>query len=123
MNTHDILIYLFLTVILGGGAAIMLGRNFATNWRSTAQVILAGIGLAIGVRFLHFALFEQLLLTLPGFLLDAVTVILFGLLGHRWRRTEQMTSQYYWLYERTSPLSWREKTISAESLGAQHENG
>lgn len=114
MNMHDILIYLFLTAILGGGAAIMMGRNFATNWRSTAQVVLAGIGLAVGVRFLHFALFEQPLLTLPGFLLDAMVVIFFGLLGHRWRRTEQMTAQYYWLYERTGPLSWREKAISAE---------
>jgi len=114
MNAHDILIYLFLTAVLGGGAAIMMGRNFATNWRSTAQVVLASIGLAMGVRFLHFALFEQPLLTLPGFLLDATVVILFALLGHRWRRTEQMTSQYYWLYERTGPLSWRKTTMSAE---------
>jgi hypothetical protein len=109
MNAHGILIYLFLTAILGGGAATMMGRNFAANWRSIAQVVLAGIGLAIGVRFLHFALFQQPLLTLPGFLLDAMVVIFFGLLGHRWRRTEQMTSQYYWLYERTGPLSWRKK--------------
>lgn len=118
MDTHSILIYLFLTGCLGGGAATMMGRNFATNWRPTGQVVLAGIGLAIAVRFLHYALFEQQLLTLPGFLIDAVAVIFFSLLGHRWRRTEQMTSQYYWLYERTGPLTWREKTISAESQGA-----
>ena len=118
MDTHDILIYLFLTTCLGGGAATMMGRNFATNWRPTGQVLLAGIGLAVAVRFLHYTLFEQQLLTLGGFLLDAAVVNFFGLLGYRWRRTEQMTSQYYWLYERTGPLSWREKTIPAESQAA-----
>ena len=114
MDKHDLLIYLFLTVGLGGGAALMMGSNFATNWRPIGQVVLAGIGLAIALRFLHFALFEQELLTLPGFLVDAAVVIFFGLLGHRWRRTEQMASQYYWLYERTGPLTWREKTNSVE---------
>ena len=113
MDTHSILIFVFLTMFLGGGAAIMMGRNFATNWRPAGQVALAGLGLALGVRFLHYALFEQYLLTLPGFLADAIIVISMGLLGFRWRRTEQMTSQYYWLYERTGPLTWRQKTAAA----------
>ena len=113
MDMHGILVFIFVTVILGGGAAIMMGRNFATNWRPAMHVAVAGIGLALGVRFLHYALFEEYLLTLQGFLPDAIVVIAMGLLGFRWRRTEQMTSQYYWLYERTGPLTWRQRPAAA----------
>jgi len=117
MDLHSFLVFLFLTVAVGGGASVMMGRNFATNWRSVGAVIAAGVGIGLGVRFLHYSLFEQTLLTLPGFLADAAVQIALGLLGFRWRRTEQMTSQYYWLYERTGPLSWRDKAPAADNPG------
>ena len=117
MDLHTTLVFLFLTVFLGGGAAILMGRNFATNWRSVVAVAVAGLGLALGVRFLHFALFEQTLLTITGFIADAVVTIGLGLVGFRWRRAEQMTTQYFWLYERTGPLTWRQKAAEATSGG------
>lgn len=123
MSMHSVLVFLFLTVFLGGGAAVMMGRNFAVNWRSPLAVAVAGTGIALGVRFLHFALFEQPLLTLGGYLLDFAVVVAMGLLGFRWRRAEQMASQYYWLYERTGPLTWREKAPAPTPQGGQHENG
>lgn len=103
-------VYILLTLLIGGAAAVMMGRNFAQNWRSPVAVVAAAMGLALGVRFLHFALFEETLLTLPGYLLDAATEIVLGLVGFRWRRTDMMTSQYHWLYERTGPLTWRSKS-------------
>jgi hypothetical protein len=30
-------------------------------------------------------------------------------LGYRYTRTNQMTRQYHWLYEKSSPLGWRNK--------------
>ena len=105
----SIWVYILLTLIFGGAAAVMMGRNFAQNWRSAAHVVAAAIGLALGVRFLHFALFQETLLTPVGYAIDALTMIVFGLFGFRWRRTQQMTSQYYWLYERTGLLTWRSK--------------
>ena len=122
-DTQTIFVFLFLTVVLGGGAALLTGRNFAGNWRPISSIVLAGLGIAAGVRFLHFALFEETLLTLPGYLTDAVVVIALGLLGYRWRRAQQMTSQYYWLYERTGPLTWRQRTSSPAIPEGQHENG
>jgi uncharacterized membrane protein AbrB (regulator of aidB expression) len=110
METKTILVSLLLTFILGGGAAVLMGRNFATNWRSHWAVALAGVGLALGVRFLHYALFQETLLTANGFLVDLIVIIAFGLLGFRWRRADQMATQYYWLYERTGPLTWRAVT-------------
>ena len=34
----------------------------------------------------------------------------FGILGYKYTRTNQMVSQYHWLYERASPLSWRARS-------------
>jgi hypothetical protein len=102
-------VYILLTLLIGGAGAIMMGRNFAQNWRSAGAVVVAALGLALGVRFLHYALFQEELLTLEGYVLDAATLIVLSLFGFRWRRTQQMTNQYYWLYERTSMLSWRSK--------------
>ena len=116
-NVNPTVFYFVLTLFLGGGAALLTGRNFAANWRKPLVVALAGLGLAVAVRFLHFALNQEDLLTVSGFLLDAVPIILLALLGFRWRRTEQMTSQYYWLYERTGPLTWREKPVETPSGG------
>jgi hypothetical protein len=68
-------------------------------------LILAG-----AVRFIHFALFHGTLLSLHYYIVDAVVLLAIGLVGYRYYRTRQMTTQYRWLYERTGPLSWRERT-------------
>ena len=47
---HSIEIYIGLTVILGGAAAYLMGRNFAENWRPAWTLLLATPGLALGVR-------------------------------------------------------------------------
>jgi uncharacterized RDD family membrane protein YckC len=62
------------------------------------------------VRFIHFALFHGTLLTLHYYLVDTVVLMAFAYVGWRYTRTGQMTTQYRWLYERTGPLTWREKT-------------
>ena len=116
-NVNPTVFYIVLTLILGGGAAIMTGRNFAANWRQPEIVAVAGLGLAVAVRFLHFALNNEPLLTATGFLMDVVPIVVLALLGFRWRRAEQMTSQYYWLYERTGPLTWRDKPGTSSSGG------
>jgi hypothetical protein len=37
-------------------------------------------------------------------------LLVIGSLGFRYYRARQMTRQYRWLYERTGPFSWRERT-------------
>jgi hypothetical protein len=106
---HSIEIYIGLTVILGGAAAYLMGRNFAENWRPAWTLLLATPALALGVRFLHFALFHEPLLTPWGYLADAVTLLVFGLIGFRLARTQAMVTRYYWLYEKTSPFTWRDR--------------
>jgi hypothetical protein len=36
-------------------------------------------------------------------------MLVISFLGFRFTRTEQMTRQYHWLYERATPFTWREK--------------
>jgi hypothetical protein len=66
--------------------------------------------LGVAVRFIHFALFGGTMLTLQYYVVDTIVLIIVGTLGYRYTRTKQMIRQYYWLYEKVSPFSWKEKT-------------
>ena len=102
-------VFLCLTVLLGGGVAFLAGRSLAGSWRPLWQLFLYMLPFTGALRFLHFALYGNELTSLQYFLSHGLVVTLFALLGYRMRRTSQMTSQYPWLYERSSPLSWRDK--------------
>jgi hypothetical protein len=97
------------TVAMGGWAAWMTARAIAVTWRPVWQCVAAMLVLAAVVRFFHYALFHGTLLTLHYYLVDAAVLLAIGLVGYRYTRASQMTSQYRWLYERTGPLTWREK--------------
>ncbi|MGB8315045.1 MAG: DUF6867 family protein [Aestuariivirga sp.] len=103
-------VFLLVTVVLGGGAAFMAGHSLAKDWRSITQLLIFMIPLGLGVRFLHFALFQQNLFSLQYFITH--TFILMGLacLGYRLKRVSQMVTQYPWLYERSGMLTWRNKS-------------
>ena len=103
------LLFLLVTCIMGGWAAWMAGRAVALIWAPVWQAVLYLLGLAWGVRFIHFALFEGTLLSLHYYIVDAIVLLVIGLTGFRYTRARQMTTQYRWLYERTGPLTWREK--------------
>ena len=111
----SIWLFLLITVIMGGWAAWMTGRAMALTWRRFWQLVAYLLILAAAVRFIHFALFEGTLLSLHYYLVDAVVILIIGSLGFRYTRARQMTSQYRWLYERTGPFSWRERTETAET--------
>ncbi|KQP60642.1 DUF6867 family protein [Methylobacterium sp. Leaf108] len=100
-------VFVLVTVTLGGGAAWMTGAGIARGWRPFWQCLLALLLVAAVARFLHYALFEQPLLSGMGFALDAIVILAIGAASYRATRTRQMTTQYRWLYERTGPLTWR----------------
>ena len=104
--------FLLVTVFLGGGAAYMSGRAVATTWRTLVQLLIYVVALTFAVRFIHFALFHGTLLSLQFFLVDFVVLLVIAAFGYRVTKTSQMVGQYSWLYERSSPLSWRERPKS-----------
>jgi len=97
------------TGVIGGGAALLAGRAIATTWRPYWYVIAYMLLLGAGVRFLHYALFQGDILSLPSYLADTLYVMAVGSISYRMTRARQMARQYPWLYEQTGPFSWRER--------------
>ena len=75
--------------------------------------------LGAAVRFVHFALFEGTLLSPASYLADTLYLVIVGALAWRMTRAAQMATQYYWLYERTGPLTWRSRSAGEEIPGAK----
>ena len=109
LSDDGLRVFLVLTVILGGGAAFLAGRGLARSWKPFWRVFFYMALLAAAIRFFHYALFEGSLLS-PYYYLDTYAVLLAASsLGFRTMRTTQMVTQYRWLYQRTSPLTWRDR--------------
>jgi hypothetical protein len=102
-------VFLVLTVILGGGAAFLAGRGLARSWKPFWRLFFYMALLAGAVRFFHYALFDGKLLSLYYYLVVYIVLLVAASFGFRSMRTTQMVTQYRWLYERTSPLTWRDR--------------
>jgi len=101
--------FLGLTLLLFGAAALATGRALARNWRAPWQTLAYGLLLAIGDRFLLYALFGGELLSATGFAVAALLLALLCLTAYRLTRVRLMVRQYPWLYEKAGPLSWRDR--------------
>jgi hypothetical protein len=112
--SESLLQIMLVTGVLGGGAAFLAGRAIAQTWRPFWNVLLYMAMLGAAVRFVHFALFEAALLSPASYTADALYLIMLGSLAWRMTRAAQMATQYYWLYERTSPVTWRVRAPGEE---------
>lgn len=106
----DVVVFFFVTIVFGGGAAWMTGRAIAGGWQPFWQAAAYCALLGGAVRFFHYGLFkpplEGSLFSLQFYLVDTAILIALAWLGYRVTRAGQMTTQYRWLYKRTSPLTW-----------------
>ncbi len=105
-------VFLIMTVIIGGGAAFLAGRNLASRWRPMWVPVLYMLPLGLALRFFHYALVEGRLLSVHYFITDTAVLVAAALLGYRLMRVSQMIHQYPWLYERAGPLTWRNRPPS-----------
>jgi branched-chain amino acid transport system ATP-binding protein len=103
------LIFIVLTCLLFGLTAFLTGQAVAEKWLSALALLPAALGLAIGARFLTFALFNAPLLHLPGFLAQFVYLLAVAFVAWRLTLAYRMVAQYPWLYERAGLFSWRAK--------------
>lgn len=102
-------VFVLTTLLLGGAAAFASGRAVADSWGNPLLLVLYAFLLGLAVRFIQYAIFEQPLLPLIAYLIDTAVLLAIAFVGFRLRRTVQMIRTYPWLYEKTSPLSWRVK--------------
>ena len=103
-------------------AAWLAGRAIARTWRPFWHVLIYMALLAAALRFLRFALFEETLLSPIQYAIEALYLILVSALAWRMTRAAQMATQYYWLFERTTPLTWRARAAGAEKPGGTGSN-
>ncbi len=89
--------YIGLTLCLGGAAAFATGRALALNWRSFWQVPAFCLLLAAAAQFLHYALFNEPLLSLSGIVTCYLTTLCLGAFGFFVTRRSQMRRQYGFL--------------------------
>lgn len=89
-------VFLLCTIVLGGGAAYVTGRAIAETWRPFWQVIGYALALALFVRFMHFALFEERLVSLRNYTIDAAILIALAVVGYLVARRRQIATQYNW---------------------------
>ena len=99
--------FLIVTLILGGGAAVLTGRATALGWEPLWRALLWMIPLGAAVRFIHFAIFHGTLLSIRFYLVDLVVLLIGAALGHRLSRVRQMTDGYRWKIARSGSWSWR----------------
>jgi hypothetical protein len=109
---NGILSFLLLTVVLGGGAAYLSGRALASGWKSPWVLAVYMLMFTAGIRFLHFALFEGQLTSLTYYVSHGLIILALAMIGYRVTLAQQMTQKYPWLYERSGPFAWREKSPS-----------
>jgi hypothetical protein len=102
-------IFLLVTFVLGGGAAMLAGRAVAATWRPQRQIVVYALLLGGAVRFVHFALFDETLLSLHLYGFDSAICMIWAFLGFRATRARQMVRQYPRIYEPHGPLRWRRK--------------
>jgi hypothetical protein len=93
----QVLVFVGLTLALGGGAAFLSGRALAKNWRTIGALPAYMLPLASFIRFLHHALFDETLLSAELFALDYASLLVFAGLGFLLTRRLQMHRQYGWL--------------------------
>jgi hypothetical protein len=106
-------VFIGLTVIIIGGAAIMTGRALADGWKPAWQAVFACFGLALADRFLVYALFGGQLLSLSGFIIDFLVITALALVAHRLTLVHKMVAQYPWRYERQSLWTYRDRSGQA----------
>ncbi len=86
--------FLIISLGFGGTAAAMTGRALALSWRSRWQILPAVLVLAATLRFLHYALLQEALLSSAAAAGDFVLLSAIAWLSFAVARKRQMKRQY-----------------------------
>ena len=131
---YGVLVFAFVTILLGGSAAYATGQALASAWLPAWRCFPVAALLAAATAFLHYALFQEPVIPLRVFTEAAaewqfgalkaagmglgalrgwafMTVVLAGFtcLGYRLRRKRQMIRLYGFAFAPAGPFHWRPK--------------
>lgn len=106
-------VFIGMTLVVMGGAAILMGNALAGAWRPAWQVCFYGLLLGVATRFFSLALFFGDPFFMPerwarGAVVDAICLIVYGLLAYRVTYVARMATQYPWLVRRVGLFFYRQ---------------
>jgi hypothetical protein len=104
---YGLLSFTILT-ILGAAAAWAIGAAFAKSWSPAWLIAPAVAVLSAGVRFLHFSLFQEELLSIHFYAIIFVITLVVAWISYKAARARQMATQYSWAFAQ-SGLAWRDR--------------
>jgi hypothetical protein len=107
-SPYGLFTFILITLVLGGAGAWATGRAIAKTWRPLPTLAPYMVFLTAAVRFLHYALYGEPLLSPALFISALIWTMAVAALGYRAMRATQMATQYSWAYE-SSGLNWRAK--------------
>lgn len=104
-TSNGLFVFVLLTV-LGAAAAMASGRALAKTWSPSWLIAPYMAILSAAVRFLHFSLFQEDLVSLHYYLVTFVILLAVAWFSYKSMRASQMATQYSWSYEKVG-LNWR----------------
>ena len=105
-------VFIGLTVVLFGGAALMTGQALANTWQEWWKAVPYCLLLTCGDRFLVYGLFDGELLLVSGFVVDFLVLLAICTLAFRITRARKMVTQYPWLYRRRGLFGWAPRGVT-----------
>ena len=105
----SITVFIGITVLLMGFAAYMTGQGVANTWKPLWHLFPYSVLLGFADRFLVWGLFHGDGLSVSGYVIDTIVLLLISILAYRLTQARKMATQYPWMYERVGPFTWREK--------------
>lgn len=94
LGPNTLWVFLGLTCVLGGAAAWASGRALALTWRPFWMAPAYALALAAAARFLHYALFDEPLVSAPLFAVDFLVLVAVTSASFKATRAAQMRRQY-----------------------------
>jgi len=105
--TIDWPVFIGVTLILAGFASAATGRALAATWRPAWWALPYAALLGLVDRFIHYALFDGVLLAPAAYAMDTAVLLVIALVSYRVTQVARMVRQYPWLYRRAGLFSWR----------------
>ena len=105
-STDNAFWFFLLLTILGAAAAFATGRALAKGWSPLWLILPYMLIFSAAVRFLHFALFQEELLSIHYYIVTLVILLVVAWLSYKAMRAQQMATQYSWAYEKVG-MNWR----------------
>lgn len=87
-------IFLLISVVMGAGTSYISGRAVAATWRPFWHAVWYALVLGLAVRFIHFALYQEVMLSAKNYTIDCAILLVATAAGFRMTRNRQMHDQY-----------------------------